>query len=98
MFALIFVAATGTTCGRKPLRPTPEALERAAPEVDQQLRADAFAYFRFVNRAWSERVCAEFSADLPDLLVVRLHGDAHVEQFAVTNDDWGGAILRLRTS
>src|SRR4030095_11971907 len=31
----------------------------------------------------------DFSRDLEGLPVVRLHGDAHVEQFALTNDAWG---------
>lgn len=72
-----------------PIRPEPEALRRAPPELVARLRADAFTYFRFVNRPWAARVCAAFAADLKDLAVVRLHGDAHVEQFALTQDAWG---------
>src|SRR4030095_8034424 len=37
---------------------------------------------------WTARVC-EALADLTDAPIVRLHGDAHVEQFAVTKDAWG---------
>ena len=88
-FAVIFVAVMATACGREPLRAEPESLQRATPDVNQRLRADAFAYFRFVNRSWITRVCDLSGADSRDLPVVRLHGDAHVEQFAFTNEAWG---------
>jgi len=52
------------------------------------VRADPFTFFRFINRAWIIRVCQAF-ADMPDVPHVRLHGDAHVEQFALTSDAWG---------
>src|SRR5262249_9534628 len=69
-----------------PLFPAPPA--GAAPELVERLRAEPFAYFRFVNRAWTSRVCQMF-ADVREPTIVRLHGDAHVEQFALTEDDWG---------
>ena len=70
------------------LRPNPAALASAPAELLDQLRADAFTYFRFINRAWVASVCEAF-ADVPDVPLVRLHGDAHIEQFAVTKDAWG---------
>lgn len=70
------------------LRPSDESLIAAPGELIDKLRTDAFVYFRFVNRAWTARVCEAF-ADTPDMPVVRLHGDAHVEQFAFTKDAWG---------
>ena len=79
----------GVACGRGPLRTEPESLERAEPELIQDLRADPYDYFRFVNWTWIARVCdgsAEIYAGLP---VVQLHGDAHVEQFAFTKDAGG---------
>ena len=60
----------------------------AAPEFIDRLRADPFTYFRFINRAWTARVCEAF-ADIRDPTIVHLHGDAHVEQFAYTKDAWG---------
>ena len=74
---------------RDPLRAEPESLERASPELIARLRANAFIYFRFVNRVWVTRVCDTFAADLARIPIVRLHGDAHVEQFAFTRDAWG---------
>ena len=73
---------------RGQLRPSPEALTDAPPELVDRLRADAYAYFRFINRAWTIRVC-ELLADVRNQPVVRIHGDAHVEQFALTKDAWG---------
>jgi hypothetical protein len=71
-----------------PLRPNPAILANAPPELLEQLRADPFTYFRFINRAWIERVCEMF-ADVSDAPIVRLHGDAHIEQFAVQRRAWG---------
>jgi hypothetical protein len=73
---------------RGQLRPHPAALAGAPPELVDRLRADPFTYFRFINRAWTTRVCDVF-ADAYDVPIVRLHGDAHVEQFALTKDAWG---------
>ena len=67
---------------------TSAAVAAASPELLARLRADPFTFFRFINRAWTERVCQAF-ADVPDPAIVRLHGDAHVEQFALTKDAWG---------
>jgi hypothetical protein len=38
------------------LRPDPDALALAPPELVNQLKANAYAYFRFVNRPWIARV------------------------------------------
>ena len=88
-FAVIAVGLLGAAHGREPLRPEPRSLEGAAPELVERLRADPYDYFRFVNRPWIARVCDDFARDLEGLPVVRLHGDAHVEQFALTHDAWG---------
>jgi hypothetical protein len=89
----IVLAALCTASGaqpwiQRPLRPLPKALAAASTELVERLRADPFTYFRFINRAWTARVCEAF-ADVTAPAIVRLHGDAHVEQFAVTQDAWG---------
>jgi hypothetical protein len=89
LFAVVAVAVMGTAHAAGPLRAEPESLERAAPELIERLRADPYNYFRFVNRPWIARVCDDLGSDLRDLPVVRLHGDAHVEQFAIAQDAWG---------
>jgi Uncharacterized protein conserved in bacteria (DUF2252) len=58
-------------------------------ELVQALRASPHAFFRMVNRAWAGRVCAAFAGNLDSLGQVRLHGDAHVEQYAVTDSEYG---------
>ena len=68
------------------LRVSPQAPELAArPDLVRRLRKTPHNYFRFVNRPFTEAVCGLFDdvrARLPD---VNLHGDAHVEQYAVTS-------------
>ena len=90
---LVLMAAVGVVLAVLPsaggqLRPDPTALASVPPELVDRLRADPFTYFRFVNRRWTARVC-EIFADVRDLPTIRLHGDAHVEQYALTKDAWG---------
>jgi hypothetical protein len=62
---------------------TPEL--EARPALVEKLGETPHNYFRFVNRPFSEAVCrlfADVRSDLPD---VSLHGDAHIEQYAVTS-------------
>jgi hypothetical protein len=89
LFAAISVPVMGAARGAEPIRAEPKSLERATPELIERLRADPYDYFRFVNRSWIARVCGDFGSDLQGLPVVRLHGDAHVEQFALQQDSWG---------
>jgi len=89
VLALISIALMGAARDPGPIRAEPKTLELATPELIERLRADPYDYFRFVNRSWIARVCDDFSSDLEGLPVVRLHGDAHVEQFALTQDAWG---------
>jgi len=87
-FAAVAVVLTMRSSSAGPIRPSLAALASAPPELVARLRADPFVYFRFVNREWAARVCEAF-ADVSELPIVQLHGDAHVEQFAVTKDAWG---------
>src|SRR5262245_15059183 len=82
---IVFIAVPSA---RGQLRLNPAALTGASPELIDRLRADPFTYFRFINRVWTARVCEAFG-DVQDAPIVRLHGDAHVEQFALTKDAWG---------
>ena len=89
LLILSLLMVMGAAQAAEPLRPDRESLERATPQLLERLRADPYDYFRFVNRSWIARVCDDFAKDMEGLPVVRLHGDAHVEQFGVTNDAWG---------
>src|SRR5262245_24330573 len=88
LFGAIYTFLIVLPSARAQLRPDSAALARASNELIDRLRADPFTYFRFVNRPWTVRVC-EIFADVPDVPIVRLHGDAHVRQFALTKDAWG---------
>jgi hypothetical protein len=59
-------------------------VEGGPTELRIQLNARPLAFFRLVNRAWTREVCAAFADEFRHLPVARLHGDAHVEQYAVT--------------
>jgi hypothetical protein len=83
------IVLIGPASASAQLRPEPGAIEFASGDLLDRLRADPFAYFRFVNRSWTTRVCEVFADEMRDLPIARLHGDAHVEQFAVTKDAWG---------
>ncbi len=89
VLAVISIALMGAAHAPGPIRAEPRSLEHATPELIERLRADPYDYFRFVNRSWIGRICDDFAKDLEGLPIVRLHGDAHVEQFALTQDAWG---------
>ena len=57
----------------------------ANPQLLVRLRGSAHGYFRFVNVPFSQSVCERFQDVAADLPAVNLHGDAHVEQYAVTS-------------
>ena len=93
-FAVSQVLAIGLVLGGTPsvlaqLRPEPDAIKLAPRELIDRLRASPTDYFRFVNRPWIASVCEVFAEEIPHVPSVRLHGDAHIEQFAVTEDAWG---------
>src|SRR4051794_18282911 len=88
VLVIAFIAPSSSRSAGAQLGLHPDAVANASPELLARLRADPFTYFRFINRAWTERVCQIF-ADVPQPAIVLLHGDAHVEQFAVTRDAWG---------
>ena len=88
VLATLCVVLTALPTAQQPLRPFPEAVAAAPPQLIERVRADPFTYFRFINRAWTARICERF-ADVTNPTIARLHGDAHLEQFAVTDEAWG---------
>jgi hypothetical protein len=56
----------------------------AASELTEKLARSPFALFRFVNQAWTELTCEALSGEVRALPTARLHGDAHIEQYAMT--------------
>jgi hypothetical protein len=75
---------------RSPLfvAPSSRDFSRNRPLLDRIL-ANPHGYFRFVNREFAQQVCKRFDGQLALVPLVNLHGDAHVEQYAVTDSRRG---------
>jgi hypothetical protein len=68
------------------LRVSPQAPElKGHPALVGRLRETPRGYFRFVSRPFTQAVCAQFRDVRDDFPDVNLHGDAHLEQYAVTS-------------
>jgi hypothetical protein len=67
-----------------PLQIPSDSLPRSNEEVIQRILETPHHYFRFINTAFAREVCRRFANVMPSLPTVNLHGDAHLEQFAVT--------------
>jgi hypothetical protein len=64
---------------------TPDTARLAAnPALRARLVGSPHGYFRFINIPFMNAVCRRIRAEGNSLPVVTLHGDAHVEQYAVT--------------
>ncbi len=59
------------------------------PAAFERIRQRPHGYFRFINRKFADEVCRRFEAQLPRMPEVNLHGDAHLEQYAVTDRSRG---------
>lgn len=68
---------------------TEEELGPQAQKLIGNLRADPYVYFRFINRPWARAACEVLGPELDAMPQVRLHGDAHVNQYAFTRTDFG---------
>jgi hypothetical protein len=55
------------------------------PELLRRILSSPHGYFRFINVPFSQEVCKRFSSTLDDTPSTNLHGDAHIEQYAVTD-------------
>ena len=67
----------------------PIGAEQLPPQFLVLLRQNPYTFFRFVNRAWVGGVCHELGAAMKKMPLVRLHGDAHLEQYAFTDTAYG---------
>lgn len=108
LFVALTLALAG--CGRvsqadvaapraKELSLAPEQLEevRENAELREELRGTPHRFFRFVNEAFAQRVCdllGEVDTQGP---AVNLHGDAHVEQYAISVEERGLADFDAAT-
>jgi hypothetical protein len=55
------------------------------PELLEKLIANPHRYFRFVNIPFSQEVCRRFGHSIEGTPLFNLHGDAHIEQYAITD-------------
>ena len=55
------------------------------PPLLERILATPHGYFRFINVPFSREVCRRFGSDLVGTPSFNLHGDAHIEQYAVTD-------------
>lgn len=84
--------------------PVPQRIETRVPPLDvdasradigahtvllARLRATPHGFFRFVNAAFTQEVCRRFASLKQPQPSVTLHGDCHVEQYAVTDEGRG---------
>ena len=92
---VIATALLGAGCGESAAtsRPNPLLVAHdrpefvANPEVLARVSSTPHSYFRFVNIPFSREVCRQFAqAGTPSF---NLHGDAHLEQYAVTDNGRG---------
>jgi uncharacterized protein (DUF2252 family) len=73
-------------CAPAPLYVSPYSYDfRSNPELLERIEASPHGYFRFINIPFSEEVCRRFADLIHDAPQVNLHGDAHLEQYAVTD-------------
>lgn len=89
--SLVLTASLAVGCAARPpiVRPTeaglrvdPKVIQAGSPALVTRLARSPHGYFRFINREFAHLVCQRFAnARLPQ---VTLHGDAHVEQYAIT--------------
>ena len=59
------------------------------PALRERITRDAHAYYRFTTPGFASAVCSELASTYRLWPIVNLHGDAHLEQFAVTADGSG---------
>ena len=55
------------------------------PELLERILSSPHGYFRFINIPFSREVCRRFGGSVEGTPPFNLHGDAHLEQYAVTD-------------
>jgi len=60
-----------------------------SPGVLQRILSSPHGYFRFISQPFAQAVCRRFEDDMDFLGLVNLHGDAHLENYSITNRQRG---------
>ncbi len=79
-------AQSGDGQAPNPLYTSPSEHDFSAnPALLQRILDTPHGYFRFINIIFSQEVCRRFEAYLTGTPTFNLHGDAHIEQYAITD-------------
>ena len=60
-----------------------------SPGLLKRITGSPHGYFRFISQKFAQAVCRRFAGDLDIMGVVNLHGDAHLENYIVTDRQRG---------
>lgn len=86
----VTTASTGTVADSPPISLRFDPSEFAGnPELLERVGGTLFGFYRYIDAPFTERVCKKYAADTDTLALVNLHGDAHLEQYAVADDGRG---------
>lgn len=55
------------------------------PALLERIFSGPHGYFRFINIPFSQEICRRFGTALAQMPSLNLHGDAHIEQYAITD-------------
>lgn len=59
------------------------------PELEGVIAERVYNYFRFTNPVFAQEVCRRFRSECSKLPDVNLHGDAHLEQYSISDRGYG---------
>ena len=59
------------------------------PALLARLQGTVFGYYRFIDGPFTQRICEKYANTAGGSIYVNLHGDAHLEQYAVADDGRG---------
>jgi len=83
---LCFAQSTVDTSAINPLYVDPASYDFSKnPLLLERVQSGPHGYFRFINLQFSEEVCRRFRTSFEGTPPLNLHGDAHLEQYAVTD-------------
>ncbi len=86
LFLLFFdIVAINAGTSKNPLYVDPASQDFSEnPDLLERIRSSPHGYFRFINIIFSKEVCRRFGKSIKGTPSLNLHGDAHIEQYAMT--------------
>ncbi len=93
LLALTVLIGGGEGCrpnvAKNPFSIDARVFAKQEPKLASKIARSPFTFFRYQNRAFVDAVCARYEKTIPSMPSVHLHGDAHVEQYAVAAEGRG---------